>query len=147
MSSNQDHYIWSGLSDDYQRPIDSLPLLPHLLLLLLGVAHFLQKEWSPSLGLDRLFCPRPQHNYFASVQPADSEECSICYEPLRTRVRVEDDKLVHHLVSRLKSFIGKLGVNVMQTPCRHSFHAVCLLNSMSHGLRCPLCKGTLPPIF
>jgi len=144
---NQDHYIWSGLSDDYQRPIATLPLLPHLLILTLAGVHFLQKWLSPCLRLDRLFFRQKQHNYFVSRLPDESEECSICYESLLTFIRVEDDKLALHLATNLKSFILKHGVNIMETPCDHSFHAVCLLNSMSHGLRCPLCKGLLPPIF
>lgn len=116
-----------------------------MLLCLLSV-HILQKKVSPRLFPWFLVSRRPPHNYFvARFDPV--EDCPICYESLETPVKVEEDKLALHLATKLKSFMLRFRINVMMTPCGHRFHAVCLLNSMSHGLRCPLCKRALPPIF
>lgn len=65
---------------------------------------------------------------------------ALHYEP---NISVEnDDRSVPPYLKRLKTQKGK----IMVTPCKHRYHAACLIDWMNIKMECPTCRKSLPPI-
>ena len=111
----------------------------------------------------RFFIPkRLRTNYFNYIRKIDMssaelvEDCSICLLPLRVEqpgsMEVME-QMEMALGDRLdtvaeiggREVVGK-SIDIMQTPCGHKFHVVCLNHWMEHKLECPLDKKVLPPV-
>uniref|UniRef100_A0A6A7G5N7 RING-type E3 ubiquitin transferase n=1 Tax=Hirondellea gigas TaxID=1518452 RepID=A0A6A7G5N7_9CRUS len=81
-----------------------------------GPRFFIPLRWQPE---------RYQYHRFALEDPEDpAPECAICFSPLR-----DDDPQN----------------DVMVTPCEHAFHDDCLTRWMEQQMKCPTCRGDLPP--
>ncbi len=113
--------------------------------------YVLQIRYGPRLFLERLLKNSKVHNYFYSPRSKDplsfEGECPICYRTVEEVVMLEATEKVPYLSKRAQQYISRNKIEVMRTPCGHSFHAVCLLTAMSYRLICPVCKRRLPNVF
>lgn len=71
------------------------------------------------------------------------ENCPICMVNLS--IDTISLQPTHLLVLRQTEYNPKLK-QIMQTPCKHRFHVVCLLDWMKINMICPTCRRPLPEI-
>jgi hypothetical protein len=107
--------------------------------------------YGPRLFLNTWLKSSKVYNYFQMSGPSSTSqsenECPICYRMEKEIVPMDKIEDVPYLSSRAKDYIGKNNIQIMKTPCGHTFHAVCLLTSMSYRHACPVCKRRLPNVF
>lgn len=137
---------------DYQHHPSRSVIFISLILLAAGyLVHVLQIKFGPRLFLDRILRNSKVHDYFQSPKSKErlnfEGECPICYRTSDEVVTLEKAEKVPYLSRRAQHYISKNKIQVMRTPCGHSFHAVCLLTAMSYRLTCPVCKQRLPNVF
>eukprot|EP01016_Furgasonia_blochmanni_P052364 TRINITY_DN8337_c0_g4_i1.p1 TRINITY_DN8337_c0_g4~~TRINITY_DN8337_c0_g4_i1.p1 ORF type:complete len:191 (+),score=43.42 TRINITY_DN8337_c0_g4_i1:144-716(+) len=108
---------------------------------------FLQSYYSPSWLIPKIFLPK-RHEYFISRDKVpeaklSQDECVICMSSIRDppneipnlHLNVRDQRLAKRNKSKL-----------MQTPCGHYFHPMCLLSWMTMKMICPTCRSNLTPV-
>ena len=105
-----------------------------LLSLFFQLFMYLQKKWGnlfffpPSLKAQYLLYKK------SNTGPAfDGKDCSICLLSLALPVEGGIEQ--------------KMLPMVIDTPCRHLFHEVCLKMWMARKMSCPVCRNKLPPDY
>ncbi|CAK59777.1 unnamed protein product (macronuclear) [Paramecium tetraurelia] len=113
------------------------------IILLLFVAQVVLYYYQCKIG-PRFFIPkclRPKtHEYFVE-QPIEGD-CAICITQL-TDIPSEsqsENKFIAQIISQNSH-------KLMETPCGHHFHSICLTKWMNVKLNCPTCRSVLPPLI
>ncbi|CAD8101584.1 unnamed protein product [Paramecium primaurelia] len=103
------------------------------------VLYYYQCKIGPRFFIPR--CLRPKtHEYFIE-QPIEGD-CAICITQL-TDIPTES-QLENKSIARI---ISKNQNKLMETPCGHHFHSICLTKWMNVKLNCPTCRTVLPPLI
>ncbi|CAD8185644.1 unnamed protein product [Paramecium octaurelia] len=103
------------------------------------VLYYYQCKIGPRFFLPKWLRPK-SHEYFVE-QPVDGE-CAICITQL-TEMPTEsqlDNKFIAKIISQNQN-------KLMETPCGHYFHSICLTKWMNVKLNCPTCRSVLPPLI
>ncbi|CAK62998.1 unnamed protein product (macronuclear) [Paramecium tetraurelia] len=103
------------------------------------VLYYYQCKIGPRFFLPKWLRPK-SHEYFIE-QPIDGE-CAICISQL-TEMPTEsqlDNKFIAKIISQNQN-------KLMETPCGHHFHSICLTKWMNVKLNCPTCRSVLPPLI
>lgn len=143
----KEHFRIFGLGQDVNLHNVSTTINCFCILLGLYSVHILQKKFSPRLIFDSFFPKTTKHNYFSALEIDLTEICPVCYEQFETQVKIKNEKFAPYLSKRLKNYLVQNALNLMITPCKHTYHSVCLLNSISYKAKCPMCREKLPNIF
>ncbi|CAD8197282.1 unnamed protein product [Paramecium pentaurelia] len=103
------------------------------------VLYYYQCKIGPRFFIPKWLRPK-SHEYFVE-QPIDGE-CAICITQLTdmpTESQLEN-KFIAKIISQNQN-------KLMETPCGHHFHSICLTKWMNVKLNCPTCRSILPPLI
>ncbi|CAD8119341.1 unnamed protein product [Paramecium sonneborni] len=103
------------------------------------VLYYYQCQIGPRFFLPKWLRPKT-HEYFVE-QPLEGE-CAICITSLNelpTESQLEN-KFIAKIISQNQN-------KLMETPCGHHFHSICLTKWMNVKLNCPTCRSILPPLI
>lgn len=75
-------------------------------------------------------------------RPEIADECAVCMTSLHEEPSLQNAQSpqTRLILAKLKPKKGQ----AMKTPCKHSFHAACLVEWMSIKMACPTCRCQLP---
>jgi hypothetical protein len=101
---------------------------------------FLQSKLGSRFFVPACFLP-PKYNYFITistetVEGEEADACPICMDNLNK----EPVDPTAQLMKPSRT------TKIMQTPCRHKFHPICLQEWMNIKLECPFCRQHIPPL-
>lgn len=70
------------------------------------------------------------------------DECAVCMTSLYEEPSIQNlqSAQTRLILAKLKPKKGQ----AMKTPCKHTFHATCLVEWMSIKMACPTCRSALP---
>ncbi len=113
---------------------------------------YIQEYYGPRFFLPKRFFPN-SYDYFLNLPDTDlemctesAEDCVICLNPLHQNpnINVESQSLANNQHPYFQRLVVQR--KIMQTPCQHKFHSVCLLQWMTIKMECPTCRNPLPPL-
>lgn len=119
---------------------------------------YLQEYYGPRFFLPKFFFPQT-FDYFTNLPDLDlemcsepNEDCVICLNSLHQSPNVQNGSSetsnLNNNNGRTHPYLLRLSSQkqVMQAPCQHKFHSLCLLNWMMIKMECPTCRHPLPPV-